>query len=221
MNELLSQQSRLIAHEIRNQISICELYTQIIKRNLEKKGIQDDSFDNAINCITKGLKLMNNSLLDLKSLDNFSLKYCDIRALLEDSINLSRVYINEKNININFYAEDSAIVYVDENKFTACIINIIKNAVEAIENKGEIKVSLEIHQSSSAVIKITNNGKPIEHCDKIFEEGFTTKSSGCGLGLHICSENLKKQNAELKLTKSTSETTEFEITLPINQQIPG
>ena len=49
----------------------------------------------------------------------------------------------------------------------------------------------------------------------IFEEGFTTKQTGSGLGLHICATNLKAQNAELKLTKSTSEKTEFEIILPI------
>ena len=49
----------------------------------------------------------------------------------------------------------------------------------------------------------------------IFEEGFTTKPTGSGLGLHICANNLKAQNATLKLTKSTTEITEFEIILPI------
>lgn len=213
MNELLSQQSRCIAHEIRNHLSICELYTQIIRKNLEKEGVSNSSIENALNCINKSLKIMNNSLLDLKSLDNFSPKKYDIKTVLDEGVKLSKVYIHEKDIKINFDAPYSALVYIDENKFLACIVNIIKNAVEAIEDRGEIKVSLAI--KDNAVVKISNNGKPIEHCDKIFNEGFTTKACGSGLGLHICSTNLKAQNAELKLTKSTPEITEFKITLPI------
>ena len=50
---------------------------------------------------------------------------------------------------------------------------------------------------------------------EIFEEGYTTKQTGSGLGLHICKCNLQAQNAELKLNKSTKSVTEFEITIPI------
>ena len=67
---LIYEQSRCVAHEIRNHLSICEIYTQIIKKNLEQEGIDNKSIDNAINCISKSLKIMNNSLLDLKSLNS-------------------------------------------------------------------------------------------------------------------------------------------------------
>lgn len=213
MNELLSQQSRCIAHEIRNHISICELYTRIIKKNLENEGIENDSIDNAIKCITKSLKIINNSLLDLKSLNNFSPEICDIQAVLQEGINLSTIYIGDKDIKINFEATDTAPVYIDENKFLACMVNIIKNAIEAINNKGAINVILHITEQVS--IKISNNGEPVKTPENIFKAGFTTKQTGSGLGLHICANNLQAQSAELKLTKSTPEITEFEIILPI------
>lgn len=213
MDNTTSQQSRCIAHEIRNHISICELYTRIIKKNIENEGVENESIENAINCITKSLKIINNSLLDLKSLDNFSPAIFDIKSILEEGINLSNVYINGKNIIINFYAENTAPVFIDENKFLACIVNIIKNAIEAIKEQGEINVTLEI--TEQVIIKISNNGETIKNPENIFEAGFTTKSCGSGLGLHICANNLKAQNAELKLTKSTAEITEFQITLPI------
>lgn len=213
MNELLSQQSRCIAHEIRNHISICELYTRIIKKNLENEGIENDSIDNAIKCITKSLKIMNNSLLDLKSLNNFSPEICDIQAVLQEGINLSTVYIGDKDIKINLDAKDTAPVYIDENKFLACVVNIIKNAIEAIHEKGRINIQLKIQDK--VVIKISNNGEQIKNPQEIFNVGFTTKQTGSGLGLHICANNLQAQNAELKLTQSTPEITEFEITLPV------
>lgn len=216
MNDLIKEQSRCIAHEMRNHISICELYTQIIKKNLEKEGIQNTSLNNALNCINKSLKIMSNSLLDLKSLDNFNLKKVNIKKFLEEGIKLATAYISDKKIKITSNINIDAEVFIDENKFLACIVNIIKNAIEAIKKEGKINVSLEI-EGNYIHIKISNDGEPIsqEKQKSIFEEGFTTKPTGSGLGLHICANNLKAQNATLKLTKSTTEITEFEIILPI------
>lgn len=216
MNDLIKEQSRCIAHEMRNHISICELYTQIIKKNLEKEGIQNTSLNNALNCINKSLKIMSNSLLDLKSLDNFNLKKVNIKKVLEEGIKLATAYISDKKIKITSNINIDAEVFIDENKFLACIVNIIKNAIEAIKKEGKINVSLEI-EGDYIHIKISNDGEPIsqEKQKSIFEEGFTTKPTGSGLGLHICANNLKAQNATLKLTKSTDENTEFETVLPI------
>lgn len=216
MNDLIKEQSRCIAHEMRNHISICELYTQIIKKNLEKEGIQNTSLNNALNCINKSLKIMSNSLLDLKSLDNFNLKKVNIKKVLEEGIKLATAYISDKKIKITSNINIDAEVFIDENKFLACIVNIIKNAIEAIKKEGKINVSLEI-EGDYIHIKISNDGEPIsqEKQKSIFEEGFTTKPTGSGLGLHICANNLKAQNATLKLTKSTTKITEFEIILPI------
>lgn len=214
MNEIIYEQSRCIAHEMRNHLSICELYTQIIRKNLEKEGIKNPSIENALNCINKSLKIMNNNLLDLKSLNNFSPKICSIKKILEEGIKLSQVYICEKDIKITSDLQTDANVYIDENKFLACIVNIIKNAIEAISNDGEINVSLQL-TDDKAHIKISNNGEAIseEKQKAIFEEGFTTKQTGSGLGLHICANNLKAQNAILKLIESTEEKTVFEIIL--------
>lgn len=214
--DLVYEQSRCVAHELRNHLSICEIYTQIIRRNLEQEGIENQSIENALNCISKSIKIMCNSLLDLKSLNNISPKECDIKTVLEEGVKLSTVYIHDKDIKIYSNIKKSARVYIDENKFLACVVNIIKNAIEAIDKKGEIKVSLEIH-NKEVHIKISNNGEAISKGKQaeIFEEGFTTKPTGSGLGLHICANNLKAQNGILKLNMSTAEKTEFEIILPV------
>lgn len=219
-SELVYEQSRCIAHEMRNHLSICELYTEIIKRNLDKENIQNDSIDNAINCIKKSLKIMCNSLIDLKSLNNLKQDRFDLRSILEQGLEMSKVYIHDKDINMKINIKETADVYIDENKFLACIVNIIKNAIEAIDKKGEISITLNI-ENNFAHIKISNNGSPIskEKQNEIFKEGFTTKKTGSGLGLHICRNNLKAQNAELKLAKSDKKETIFEIVLPIVKEI--
>lgn len=214
-SELIQEQSRCIAHEIRNHVSICDVYCEIIKKNLEKEGIKNESIDRAIACIQKSVKMINNSLIDLKSLNNIQQGYCDVRNLIEESIHLSQVYIQEKQINIISNIKADGKIFVDENKFLACMINLIKNAIEAIDNKGEIIITSEI-ENENILIKISNNGKPISPSAQkdLFNEGFTTKRTGSGLGLFICKNNLELQDAALTLLQSTSQKTEFEIKIP-------
>lgn len=218
MNETEQLQTRCVSHEIRNHVSICEMYTEIIKKHLERDGYENSSVTNAIDCIKKSLKIIGTSLLDLKSLNNFEPKNCELKHLVEEGVRLSTAYTHGKQIEIRCFIKNSAAIFVDDNKFLACVVNIIKNAIEAIEEKGEIQVIAEV-KNNFAHIKISNNGKMIskEKQQAIFEAGCTTKATGSGLGLHICKTNLEAQKAELRLNKSTKALTEFEIIVPISE----
>ncbi len=217
MNELdlYKAQTRCISHEIRNHLSICELYSEIIKKRLVLEGIKSASIENAVNSIQKSLKIIGNSLVDLRSLNNFSIHRYNIKNLLEAAVEMSTAYICEKNIKIHCALEEDIFAQIDENKFLACVVNIIKNAIEAIDTNGEIFIK-SFRKNDTVHIKISNTGNVIstEKQQEIFDEGFTTKQTGSGLGLHICKANLEKQNAKLQLNKSDLESTEFEIILP-------
>ena len=106
-------------------------------------------------------------------------------------------------------------ILADDNKFSAVLINLIKNAVESINEKGEINLRTEINKENVKLI-ISNNGYPIsrEIRNEIFKEGFTTKVTGSGLGLYICKKSLEEQFAKLELKKSDDVSTDFEITIP-------
>ncbi len=216
MDDIIKLQTRCVAHEIRNHVSICEMYTEIIKKNLEKAGFENNSVANAIECVKKSLRIISNSLLDLKSLNNLEPKNAGLKSLVQEGVRLSEAYTAGKHIQISCFVKEDAQIYIDENKFLACMVNIIKNGIEAIDDKGEINVIADI-KDQYARIRINNNGKMItkEKQKEIFEEGFTTKPTGSGLGLHICRKNLEAQNAELKLNKSTKSLTEFEIRIPV------
>lgn len=214
--ETLNQQIRCVSHEIRNHLSICDMYSQIIRKNLEKSKIENPSIENAIDCIQNSLKIIGANLLDLKSLNNNTPRIYDFETLVDKGFELSKAYTSEKEIKFNVFIKNSADIQVDENKFLACIVNIIKNGIEAIETHGEIEILAEV-KDGFAILKIANNGKPIpkEKQKNIFNQGYTTKRTGCGLGLSICQKNLSEQNATLKLTKSIKNCTQFEIKIPV------
>ena len=214
--EIKDTQIKFISHEIRNHLSICDMYSQIIKRNLEKENIKNHSINNALECIQKSVQIIGACLIDLKSIDNNIQKIMDFKKTVIYAVEMSKAYVEDKNIEFEVFIKNSANIFADENRFLSCIVNIIKNGIEAIEISGKISIIGEI-KNNKAILKISNNGKPISK-DKqstIFECGFTTKQNGCGFGLNICKQYLESQNATLALNKSTKSETQFEITLPI------
>lgn len=215
-SELIQEQARCIAHEIRNHISICDVYTEIIRKQLANSGVENQSVNNALDCIGKSLKIISNSLTDLKSLDNLKIQKSDLRELLFQALEMSKVYVHDKCVKFNLDAAGYCIAEIDENKFLACIVNLIKNAIESIDTAGEIKIEL-IKENNTARIRVSNNGKmiPEDKQSEIFKDGFTTKKTGSGLGLYICKNNLAQQNADLKLLQSTPDVTVFEIKIPL------
>ncbi len=214
--EKINQQIKCVSHEIRNHLSICDMYSQIIRKNLEKLNIENSSIENALGCIQKSIQIIGTNLLDLKLLNSNTVHIIDFKNIIEQGVELAKAYVTDKNIEIEVFIKNSGNILTDENKFLACIVNIIKNGIEAIEVKGKIEILAEV-KGNTGIIKISNNGKPIpkEKQKDIFTEGYTSKKNGCGLGLAICKNYLEKQNISLKLTKSTKTQTQFEINVPI------
>lgn len=212
----ISDKSSYVSHEIRNQLSICNLYANIIQKQMKKMNFEtnevEKSVKNAVGFIQKSIQIAGNMLLDLKSLKNPELKEYDLKKITESSLELARVYAFGKEVKFENRITQDAKILIDENKFSSVLINIIKNAVESIEEKGEIDIDAQVTEEN-VKITISNNGKPIseEFQKMIFEEGFTTKATGSGLGLVICKKMLEEQFAQLRLKKSDEISTEFEI----------
>lgn len=214
--EDLNQQIRCVSHEIRNHLSICDMYSQIIKRNLEKEGINNKSIENALDCIQKSIQIIGTNLLDLKSLNQTTPQIIDFERVITRGVELSKAYIIDKEIEFEVFIKNSDNLYIDENRFLACIVNILKNGIESIETRGKIEVLAEV-KDNIGIIKLSNNGKiiPKEKQEQIFNQGYTTKKTGCGIGLALCKNFLENSGAKLTLIQSTKAKTTFEIRVPI------
>ena len=216
MDEKEQLQTRCVSHEIRNHISICEMYTEIVKKHMQKDGYSNESVSNAILCIQKSLKIIGNTLLDLKFMNNVEMQKCNIKNVLQEAVDLSKAYAIGKNIQFEQEDFQSVEILADKSKLVACIVNIIKNGIEAIEDFGFVQIKT-IKENSFIKIEISNNGKPIpkEKQKEIFKEGYTTKITGSGLGLCICKQTLVAQNANLNLINSDDKKTTFQIKIPL------
>ena len=223
-SDYAKKKARVISHEIKNQLSICDLYTEIIKKHTEKDEIDVESIQNALKIIGKSLKMANNSLLALKNDNVANPQEISIEELVNNAIELSQVYLEGKDIELQIEMPENFVVVADMEKMVAVIINLVKNASEAFttdelepfvrEDGKYIKIKTEKNENS-ALICVSNNASGIKEPEKIFNEGFTTKITGSGLGLWICKKSVEEQMGELELTRSSEDYTEFTIKLGI------
>ena len=97
-------------------------------------------------------------------------------------------------------------------KFQIVISNILKNAIEAIDEKGYIKISIK-KESNNNIITIEDSGKGFDqkNIEKLFAPLFTTKSTGTGLGLASCKRIIEQHNGKITINQNP---TRFIISIP-------
>lgn len=211
---------RIASHEIRNQLSICDLYSEIIKRQTEKGDLE--AIQNSISSLSKALKMASNTLLTLKSSDTLNLESVNLKEIIKTAVDLSKVYIEDKGIEFQIENIIDEKVIVNSENLIAVIINLVKNATEAFnlinldeeapKNGKYIKIKTDKVENEFQIL-VSNNAPGITDPERIFYEGYTTKSSGNGLGLWICKKSIEEMGGNLSLSRSTKDYTEFTIQL--------
>ena len=220
-SDYAQKKSRVIAHEIKNQLSICDLYSEIIKKHSESGNVE--GVQNSLKAINKAIKMANNLLYSLKTKEVSRLEPISVKEIVETSVDLSQVYLEGKNIEFQVEISEDFSIMADSDKLIAVIINLVKNASEAfgieeenaLKNDKYIKIKVE-KEGNSVVIYVSNNAEGIKEPEKIFDAGFTTKTSGSGLGLWICKKSVEEMMGEFELSRSTDDYTEFSIRLGVN-----
>lgn len=119
-------------------------------------------------------------------------------------------------IQLNYRLTPVPKVKMDENMFRQVLTNLIRNAMEAIEDSGEVTLSTR-HEADKdmVVIDVTDTGPGIPSYlnDRIFDAFFTTKEQGTGLGLAICQRIVHEFGGHLRMTSKGYGTT-FSVFLP-------
>ncbi|NDW11940.1 GHKL domain-containing protein [Bacteroides sp. 214] len=136
-----------------------------------------------------------------------------IKPFMERMIKLTQHQLACEHISFNLYVTpDDLILYADENLIQQVVVNLLKNAMEAINNNpdGVININAYCTTKEEVVIDISNNGLPIpfEIAEQIFIPFFTTKEKGNGIGLSLSRHIMRLSKGSLTLlpTNSKGET---------------
>ena len=206
------QNVKQIAHEIKNQLSILDIYARIF----EKKTGDSET----VEPIKKSITVIKNQIEQFKNLDVVNLQHINIKEVIQESISMYAGILKEKNNKIVFIddsAGEDANAFADREKFSIVINNIIKNANDVTKND---EIIIKISKIEEKIkISFTNHGEmiPKNKQDKIFEKGYTTKRDGWGVGLSVCRKFIGSQFGTLELEKSDEKETTFVLSLPLAQ----
>ncbi|MCU0586231.1 MAG: ATP-binding protein, partial [Desulfobacterales bacterium] len=114
------------------------------------------------------------------------------------------------------WEDPAASAVIDENRMRQAVLNLIKNAFEAIEGGGTLKIAVKNRPRNRVVIAITDTGAGISAGaqDRIFTPDYTTKEKGVGLGLAIALQIVRAHDGEMRVKSEPDRGTTFEILLP-------
>ena len=216
-----------IAHEINNPVAIMVEEAGWIQDLLEEEDFQDGEnlkeFHRALRQInTQGrrCKDITHKLLSFARKTDSRLQEIDINELLEEVVYLSSQRAKYSNITFNTHFEkELPILHASETELQQVLLNIVNNALDAMEKSGgEISITSRRNQNQ-VVISMTDNGPGIAEANlaRIFDPFFTTKpvGKGTGLGLSICYGIINKMGGRIEVQSQIDVGTTFTIKLPI------
>ena len=144
-----------------------------------------------------------------------------VQKFAERMTNLARHHNNFPNITINTNIEPAdLIVYADEKLITQVVLNLLKNAMQAIGSEqpdGLIELKAYCNPDESVIIEVSNNGPtiPPEEAEHIFVPFFTTKEGGSGIGLSISRQIMRLSGGSIALKSNPAiNKTSFILTFP-------
>ncbi|HCS49594.1 MAG TPA: HAMP domain-containing histidine kinase [Candidatus Aminicenantes bacterium] len=211
--------SASIAHEIRNPLTSVKLNIQKLMQNehLDEEEKEHLSISQeGIGQIEKFIK----ELLNFTRVSDLNPERFSVVQIVEESLKMMRNSFQEKKIVLEKnFAADLPSVVVDGDKIRQVFLNILRNAVEAVEEGGKIGLALSrVKENGVARIKVRISddgcGIPEKDWENIFEPFYTTKPSGFGLGLSNARKIVEQHRGSLRVTKTKGKGTTFEVRIP-------
>ena len=187
--------SARLAHDLRNPLTVIKGTVEIVKA--KSKRTETGFSEKQIEMMERAVSRMSNQIDDVLDFVKIQTLHATRNSILE-TIGLSVAKIKKSpQLSINISGNDMELVY-DADKVEVVFDNIIMNAVEAINEKGQISIRIKDEKNEATIeIEDSGSGVPKENLNKIFEPLFTTKQRGTGLGLASCKRIIEQHGGSI------------------------
>ncbi|GAB5046545.1 sensor histidine kinase [Thermodesulfovibrio sp. TK110] len=216
-----------VAHEINNPIAIINEKAGLMKDLIEYTDLSQnkDRFLQLVSSIQNNVarcRAITHRLLSFSKRIDRGREDFNVNEAIKEVIGFIEKEIRTKGINMVYdFQENLPKIISDKGQLQQVLLNIINNAVDAVDQGGTIEIKTELSRSNHIAISIKDNGHgiPKDKLKHIFEPFYTTKKKGTGLGLYISYGIIKKLGGEIYVSSEVGKGTTFTIEIPINPEV--
>ena len=207
--------ARTIAHEVRNPLTnislAAEQLQELTARNNESSMLLDMISRNSIR-----INQLVSDLLNATKVIELNIRPVSIYKILDETLEMAadRLDLSQVKVEKN-YATNICDVLVDKEKIKIALLNIIVNAIEAMEKSKGILSLRTKNGGDTCIIEIEDNGNGMDDdtLQKLFEPYFTSKSNGNGLGLTNCQNIILSHRGNIAVKSTLRKGTTFIVIL--------
>src|SRR5271166_653424 len=214
----LGEMATGLAHEIRNPLAGIAGVIEIIGRDLPTTSPARA----VVKEVPQEIARINHIVTDLLQTARPHpprVRKSDLNTTVEHAVMLGRQQALAKSVQIQLH-KDPALPEVehDSDQIHQVLLNLLLNALQAIDTNGKVAVNLRA-QGSNAVVEVTDNGRGIapDHLPNIFRPFYTTKGDGTGLGLSLARRIVEDHQGRIDVSSALGNGTTFAVVLPLQR----
>jgi PAS domain S-box-containing protein len=211
-----------VAHEINNPLNFIMGGVTALDHMLKDEELEMEEIEEIIQAVKEGVRRASVIVAGLGTFSRQTNTFddnCDLHKIIDNSLMILHNKIKYKVELIKKYHSEDIIIKANEGKLHQIFLNILTNAVQAIEKKGVITITTELKKDHVHLsFKDTGKGIKEEYLNKITDPFFTTKEpgEGTGLGLSIVLQIIEEHNGYISFNSQEGKGTDVIIQLPLN-----
>ncbi|UOE92193.1 HAMP domain-containing sensor histidine kinase [Alkalihalobacillus sp. LMS39] len=215
-NNTVSEIAASISHEVRNPLTVTRGFLQLLNDATLTEDQKKNYIAHSIEELDRASTIITNYLTYAKpsSLQNHTL---DVSKEITYIMNILKPFATIRNVEMVMKTSvNSCYVNGNAQQFQQCLINIIKNGIEAMQTGGEILIDMYCVERDVVInIQDMGNGMTDEQVRKLGTPYFSTKEEGTGLGVMVAFNIIKRLDGQIKVKSTVGEGTSFTIALPL------
>ncbi len=216
------EMAKQVAHEIKNPLTPMKLSVQYMMRTYnENTADNKERIASLSNTLIEQIDTLANIASAFSDFADMPKSISDIQEINSVIKAATELYNDELNVKINLDCKNKYWVYIDKTQWIRVFNNLIKNSIQAANNRKEVNINISLSEKDDIlIIKIKDNGKgiPENKRDMIFVPKFTTKTKGAGLGLAMVKNIVNNSDGNIRLESSNENGSVFIIELPLKKK---
>ncbi|WP_338779105.1 PAS domain S-box protein [Metabacillus sp. FJAT-52054] len=209
---IVGQMAAAVAHEIRNPLTPIKGFITLLSKTKE----YNPAFIEVILTEIKRIETIITEFLSMAKPNNRKMDTIHMDQLVEQVVNLMQTEASMENKQLTLKLKTVPLIVGDENSLKQVLLNVIRNALESLEEQGTVSV-LVLIEEKFICIRVQDNGCGIsqERLAKIGEPFYSTKEKGTGLGLMTSLNIIENHHGKLDIQSEEGEGTTVKIYLPL------